>query len=324
MATTLTLAELCGPIESELQDTKGVVTEQWASVLALVDGSSEFRPEVGGKLLRPMLTLLSAGAVGADPHRFVRMAAAMELLHIGALAHDDVVDGAALRRGTSSLNAHWNDRAAILGGDFLVARAIALIAGYHSTDVVGEVARCVEVMAEGELRDLGSGATQCQQERCIRLARSKTAELFATACALPARLAGKAHAEPLRRFGLDLGVGFQLVDDLLDLVQDEETLGKPSCGDLAAGKTTLPILLMRESLSESELARLDGFRGNDLTADDRTWVLARIEETGARRRTEQTAQDYIAQARAHLSSLPPTPYRESMEGIAEFVLMRGC
>ena len=142
----------------------------------LVDGKTQLPPDAGGKLLRPALCLLSAGVAGADDlSAFGPMAAAMEVFHLAALAHDDVLDGAELRRGQSSLNARWNDHAAVLGGDYLVARGMALLSSYGSCDAVANAIECIRRMAEGELSDFGRGPSHFTREGCIELARAKTA-----------------------------------------------------------------------------------------------------------------------------------------------------
>lgn len=324
MATTLTLQELYKPVEQELDAVRNQVDGLWAEMLGLVDGVPAECPASGGKLLRPALCLLSAGAVGVDDRqRFVSMATAMELFHIAALAHDDVVDSAELRRGAQSLNALWDNHAAVLGGDYLVAQGVQLLTQYRSTKVIDDAAECIRHMARGELAVFGRNPAAFTQDRCLELARAKTASLFAVACATPSRLMDESHFDALSQFGLELGVAFQLVDDLLDLVQDEVTLGKPSCGDLAGGKTTLPILFLREELAGVGLARFEAVMNAPPASADRQWVAEALETTGARDRTETVAREHVDRALSVLGTLPATAYREAMAGLSEFVLIRG-
>ncbi len=275
-------------------------------------------------MLRPALCLLSAGAAGArDLDRFVTLGTSMELLHLAALAHDDVLDSSDYRHGASSLNARWDNHAAVLGGDYLVARAVSLLAVYNSVDIVVSAMDSVRLMAEGELANFGLGPDHFSEEACIHWARHKTASLFAAACSTPTYLVGPEHREALYEFGMGLGIAFQLIDDVLDLCQDRDTLGKPSCGDIVEGKKTLPILYMREGLDAAEKTRLDGLRGRPIGDEDREWIVTQMERTGARERTESRAREYIEGARAHLATLPATPYRDAAYGITEFVLVRG-
>jgi octaprenyl-diphosphate synthase len=325
MCTKETLSELYNPIAAPL----GLVSEQvetlWTDALQLVHGPSMPSIPPGGKMLRPALSLLSAGASGsADTHEFVPLAAAIEILHLAALAHDDVVDGAATRRGTRSLNARWNDHAAVLGGDYLVARAVELLASYDSCPVVTSAFDSVRIMSEAELRCFGTGDEEYTQDDCIALARNKTAILFAVACSTPACLIETAPREALHEYGMALGIAFQLVDDLLDLTQSEEALGKPTCADITEGKRTLPILFLREALSESDAARFNGLRGSELDDADRAWVIAILESTEARPRTEVIAREYAAQACAALDGVKASACLTSMMGLTDFVISRGA
>lgn len=319
------LSSLYAPIGRELNRAYDQVNELWQDMLRLGNGNLERSPlPVGGKLLRPALCLLSAGAIGAkNLNSFVPMAIAMEMFHLAALTHDDVVDGAELRRGVTSLNAMWNDHAAVLGGDYLVARGMRLLASYNSCDAIANAIDGMRAMAEWELMDFALGPSHFTYEDCIELARAKTASLFSVACSTPSYVLDRQYRDSLHEFGLGLGSAFQLVDDLLDLTQDEATLGKPVCGDLTKGKKTLPILFMRQALGGEEVARLDNMRGKTLPDADRQWAMEILNSTGARERTESVARRFAQEACEALETLPPTPYKDSMRGLVEFVLTRG-
>lgn len=324
MATTFALDSLYKPIGPQIERVRSAVGELYVDALRLVHGNSVPRPAMGGKMLRPALCLLSAGAAGADDlDRFVPLATAMELLHLAALAHDDVIDGADFRRGVRSLNAQWDNHTAVLGGDYLVARAIAVMAGYGSCEVIVNAIDSVRQMAEGELINFGLGPNHFSEKACLNWARQKTASLFAVTCSTPTLLLDPTYRDALHDFGLGLGVAFQVIDDVLDLCQDRETLGKPACGDLVEGKKTIPILYLRQALNAEGKARLDAMHGRPPTDEDREWVLTQMESTGAREKAEALAREYMEGARAFLATLPPSPYREAMYGLSEFVLVRG-
>lgn len=308
-----------------MERVRSAVGDLYVETLRLVHGASVPRPKIGGKMLRPALCLLSAGAAGAkDLDRFVPMATATELFHLAALAHDDVIDGADFRHGETSLNVQWDNHTAVLGGDYLVARAIAILADtYDSCDVVASAIDSVRQMAEGELIYFGLGPDHFTEKACLAWARQKTASLFAVLCSTPTYLLGPTHRDALYDFGLHLGVAFQLIDDVLDLCQDRETLGKPSCGDLVENKRTVPILYLRQTLDAAGRARLEAMRDSVLSEEEREWVLAMMESTGARAKTEALAREYIESARACLATLPPSIYRDAMYGLSEFVLVRG-
>lgn len=168
----------------------------------------------------------------------------------------------------------------------------------------------------------GRGKENLGPDDCILLAKKKTAALFAVACCTPSLLIDLSYRKPLHDFGMGLGTAFQIVDDLLDLEQDEETLGKPSCGDITEGKTTLPILYIRESLSVEETLRFDSLAGESLNSVDHEWVGLLLERSGARERCDGLAKQYIAEALAALEALPQNDYVESMRGLLDFVVIR--
>jgi octaprenyl-diphosphate synthase len=321
--TTLSLTELYRPVEDPLEQVREQMRQVWTEALRLVRIEAGPLPQLGGKMLRPALCLLSAGALGLrDLEKYVPLAASYEALHIASLAHDDVIDRALLRRGSNSLNALWDNHAAVLGGDSLVARAVELLGVYDSAPLIVHAISCVRLMAEGELLFFGRSAASITEEDCLQLARQKTASLFAEACSAPAHLAGGTPAANLYDFGLHLGVAFQVVDDLLDLTQPEEQLGKPACGDVAEGKVTLPLLYMRKAMQPHDLARLEQLTGNPLSESDRFWVQEQLELTGAREQTQALIHHYSQAALDQLHELPPTSYRDSMEGLVELLATR--
>lgn len=324
MTATLTLEELYQPVAAQLDKVRANVEQLWTEALRLVHGPAMATPRIGGKMMRPALCLMSAGAIGAtDLDRFVSVGTAVELLHLAALAHDDVIDRASVRRGTSSLNARWDNHTAVLGGDYLVARAIAVMGEYDSCAMITNAIDSVRQMAEGELTTFGRDAQPLTEAECIKLARQKTASLFAVTCSTPSILVTGKPVECLNQYGYALGIAFQIIDDLLDVSQKQETLGKQACGDLIEGKCTLPILYMREALEGHGIARLDAMKGQELTDDDKDWVSQALNETGARERTLAQARKYTDEARHALESVPANIYRDAMYGMTEFVLVRG-
>jgi octaprenyl-diphosphate synthase len=323
MATTETLRALYTPIAPQLVEVRALVDSIWRDALKLVRVPAVDIPGAGGKFLRPALCLLSAGTAGAaNLDQYSRLAAAYEGLHLASLAHDDVIDHAMMRRGHNSLNALWNNHAAVLGGDYLVARAVEMIAEYDCCTVVSKAVSSVRHMAECELFFFGRPPGEAVPEECLQLAEGKTASLFAAACSAPATILKSQHESALWQFGNSLGVAFQLVDDLLDLTGTTDNLGKPSCGDIAEGKSTLPILYMLKALPAEDKARLSSLQETDLSEQDRQWVHDAVIQTGAVAKTQAVAKAYADQALAALASIPQNPYHHSMEGLMHFVLDR--
>ncbi len=319
----MTLDELYKPVEESLQQVRQAVADLWEDALKLVYGPDAKPPQMGGKMLRPALCLLSAGALGAkNLMEFVPMATAMELLHIAALAHDDVIDDSDTRRGQRSLNAQWDNHTAVLGGDYLVARSISILGQYDNTRVITNAIDSVREMAEGELTHFGKRLSQPTEESCISLSRQKTASLFAVTCSTPGCLTIGEPSQSLHEYGHGFGIAFQIADDLLDLTQDPETLGKPACGDIIEGKTTLPLLQLRAALDEEGVQRLDTMTGGELSEEDKEWVGTVIESTGVQSRTEAVAQGYADDARRAIQDLPASRYKDTMVGLTEFALAR--
>ncbi len=324
MATATQLTALYDGIEAQLDSVRESVRRQWTDAFSLVYGPGSVPPRLGGKMLRPALCFMSAGAAGAkDLDHYIDMATAMELLHMASLAHDDVVDSANMRHGETSLNVLWDNHTAVLGGDYLVARALSILTVYDSCPVLSSALDSIHEMAEGELINFGRASTDVLNEQdCIRLSEKKTASLFATSCRTPSILLGGEHRDAFHAYGMGMGTAFQLVDDLLDLEQDAETLGKPACGDIVEGKTTLPMIYMREAMTAEEQGHLNSLVGNPLTDEDREWVTAMVHSTGAHERTDTLSREYVHRGVQALDPLPSSSYRDTMLAIAEFTLIR--
>jgi len=323
MSAIPTLEALYRPVDGLLAEVRESMHALWQDVLQLVKVDFEEAPNFGGKLLRPALCLLSAGAGGIDnPRRFAPLAAAYEALHVASLAHDDVIDRALLRRGGVSLNALWNDHAAVLAGDYLVARAIEMMGEYESCTLILDGLAAIRRMAEGELHFFGRDHDAVTEADCILLAQSKTASLFEVACSAPAKLEAHPLAEDLGRYGLQLGVAFQIVDDLLDVTQPSDSLGKPSCGDVGEGKQTIPLIYLREALDAGGRERLTALQSSDICDADRAWIMESMDKTGARERTAARAREFGKAALMELGRLPDNTYRDSLEQLTEFVLVR--
>lgn len=317
------LEEIYAPAAPALALVREEVDRLWRSMLGFVNGPDEVPAHAGGKLLRPALCLMSAGAAGQDDlETCVPMAAAMEMFHLAALAHDDVIDGSTVRRGMSSLNAMWTNHTAVLGGDYLVARGVAMLASYENTGVVTNAVDCIRIMAEGELLDFAAGPDLFSEEGCLRLAQAKTASLFAVSCSTPCMLTGGAYRDALHEYGLQLGMAFQIVDDLLDLVQDEAHLGKPAGNDIQGRKRTLPILYLMEALEGSDRERFAAMQGRPVDSKEREWIAQVVEAEGVRLRVDELAAEYIDDALAALAAVPESSYAAALRELAAFVVSR--
>lgn len=292
----------------------------------------------GGKRLRPAVALMSAQLAersnGARPvdERVISLAASVEMLHTATLVHDDVIDGALLRRGAPTLNAKWNRGATVLAGDYMFARAAHFAAETGSPRVIRIFSDTLEVIVNGELRQLWSRRQFAQgREEYYHRIEAKTASLFCAAAESAGVLAGMTEDEVqrLRSYGHNLGVAFQIVDDILDFTGDQSRLGKPAGGDLRQGTLTLPFFHYLQTISQPELLleRLE----NEYEESDRypeAWrssvaeVVNKVRASSAIEASRQEASVYLAQAEDSLSSFPASRYRTSLLDLCDFVLQR--
>ncbi|MDB5497328.1 MAG: polyprenyl synthetase family protein [Phenylobacterium sp.] len=278
------------------------------------------------KRLRPLLTIAAARLAGAQDDACLKLAAAVEFIHTATLLHDDVVDSSQLRRGRVAAHLIWGAPSSVLVGDFLFARAFELMVGAGSMPALEILARASRVIAEGEVLQLTRAHDlHLSQEVYLDIIKAKTAELFAAAAESGAVSAGAPpeRRRALRKYGQDLGLAFQLVDDALDYSGDSETLGKNPGDDFREGKATLPLLLTmaRTGASEREFWIRTVDRREQTAADfDRACELMR--ETGALQSTLDLAAAYAASAKAALEGFGANPWRPALEDLADFAVAR--
>ncbi len=279
-----------------------------------------------GKRLRPLLTVAAARMAGARDDACQKLAAAVEFIHTATLLHDDVVDSSELRRGRVAAHLIWGAPSSVLVGDFLFARAFELMVGAGSMAALDILARASRVIAEGEVLQLTRAHDlDLSQEVYLEIIQAKTAELFAAAAESGAVSAGAPpeRCRALRKYGLELGLAFQLVDDALDYSSDSATLGKNPGDDFREGKATLPLLLAmaRTGSSEREFWVRTVDRREQVDGDfDRARELLR--QTGALQATLELAADYAESAKAALADFPANGWRPALEELADFAVTR--
>jgi octaprenyl-diphosphate synthase len=279
-----------------------------------------------GKRLRPLLTIAAARMAGARDDACLKLAAAVEFIHTATLLHDDVVDSSELRRGRVAAHLIWGAPSSVLVGDFLFARAFELMVGAGSMPALEILARASRVIAEGEVLQLTRAHDlDLTQEVYLEIIRAKTAELFAAAAESGAVSAGASpeRCRALRRYGQDVGLAFQLVDDALDYDGDSGVLGKNTGDDFREGKATLPLLLAMARTGRAErdfwirtVDRREQHEGDF----ERACELMR--QTGAIQATLDLASGYAASAKAALSDFPPLGWRPALEDLADFAVTR--
>ncbi len=277
----------------------------------------------GGKRLRPLLVILCGGC-GPDRGTVLDVAVAAELIHTASLIHDDILDGADIRRGVPTINAVWGNHAAVLAGDFLFATAFGLLAGEQTRGAMAMMTEAVRAMCEGEMEETESlFQASLTEEEYLAHIEKKTASLLAACCGAGA-LAGGASPETaaaLAAFGRNLGLAYQIVDDLLDLSSDEGTLGKPANSDLGRGILTLPVIyLLQEGSHQAAVEEI--IAGRACGPGDFARIKKAAEETAALTYTYQKALHFAEQARDCLASIPSLPSREMLLALADRVISR--
>jgi len=287
----------------------------------------------GGKRLRPALALLAGSFYPTDLDKLVPLAASVEMLHTATLVHDDLIDGALMRRGKETLNARWNMGATVLTGDYLFARSAALAAETDNVRVMAIFSNTLMTICRGELSqifdrhdipEMDSEQDWGQAlERYDRRIHAKTASLFSAATEAAAVLGGAPEPEvvALRDYGEYLGTGFQIIDDVLDFQGNQDILGKPVGSDLSEGIVTLPVLYyLREHPSDERVATIirNGSHDKDLVTE----VVTDIRQSGAVAQAMDRAREYIARSQAALSVLPDKEPRATMHSLADYTISR--
>ena len=321
------LAALSGLLDGDLAAVNRLIVERMQSPVALIPQLAGHIVAGGGKRLRPMLTLGSARLCGYRGSRHLALAAAVEFIHTATLLHDDVVDDSGLRRGRDTANAVWGNKPAVLVGDFLFSRAFELMVEDGSLRVLEILSRASAIIAEGEVMQLVTANDIATTEAAyLAVIEAKTAELFAAASRLGAVVAGRppAEEEALDRFGRNLGIAFQLADDVLDFAARESDLGKSVGDDFRDGKITLPVLLALARGDDEERAFWQRtLEELDQRPGDLERAIALIERHGAGTETLRRARLYAAAAIEALSAFPDGAERQALVEAAIFATERG-
>jgi geranylgeranyl pyrophosphate synthase len=315
--------DILAPVQADLRAVEAKLREPAAEQHEALGYALEHLLASGGKRLRPAVTMFSAQIFDAPGQRAVVLAAAIEMLHTATLVHDDLVDGSLMRRGHPTLNAQWSPAATVLSGDFLFARAAELASMAESVPVMSAFARTLMIIVNGELVQMFDGRGTATREGYFKRIYGKTASLFAVAAEAPALLAGAdpAQVDAMRIFGREVGMAFQIVDDILDFTSDEAHLGKPVGSDLRQGLFTLPLLCYMDLNPEDSdvIALLNGQAGN-LTLVDR--VVQAVRTSGAAEMALEEARAYVARAQSALAAVPDHPARRSLSELADYFVNR--
>ena len=325
------LGALLALVADDMAACNRAIVARMTSQVALIPQLAAHIVAAGGKRLRPLLTLAAARMCGypAAPDsgaRHVHLAACVEFIHTATLLHDDVVDESLLRRGLASANAVFGNKASVLVGDFLFARAFELMVQDGSLQVLAILSRASATIAEGEVLQLATQNDLSTTVACyLDVIRGKTASLFAAACQIGAVVADRpaAEAAALASYGANLGMAFQLVDDALDYAADQAVLGKTVGDDFREGKITLPVLAAHAAgdAEERDFWRRT-IEASEQTEDDLAHAMRLIDRRDAIRITLDRAAGFAAAARADLAAFADTPYRGALMAVADYTVCR--
>ena len=320
------LDALMALVAADMNGVNAVILERMQSKVALIPELAGHLIAGGGKRMRPMLTLACASLLGYPGTRHHKLAAAVEFIHTATLLHDDVVDGSGMRRGKRTANLLWGNPASVLVGDFLFSRAFELMVEDGSLKVLRILSHASAVIAEGEVEQLtAQRQVDTNEEQYLTIISAKTAALFAAACRV-APVVAEADEDSelaLECYGRNLGIAFQLTDDVIDYASDAEIMGKGVGDDFRDGKMTLPVILAYARGSEADRAFWRAAMSGERVADsDLAHAIQLLRSTEALSDTVERARQYGRRAVDALAKFPASKAKSALVEAAEFAVSR--
>jgi geranylgeranyl pyrophosphate synthase len=269
------------------------------------------------------MTILIGKMLRAPYPLLISLATAIEMLHTATLVHDDLIDGALLRRGSPTLNSRWTPGATVLTGDFVFARAAKLAAETEVVPVIKLFAHTLTVIVNGEIEQLLGSRCTADRANYLRRIYAKTASVFETSATSAALIARESEetVEAMRRYGYEIGMAFQIIDDILDFTGDQSTVGKPVASDLRQGIITLPSLYYVENHPNDPLAQMLR-EGNCMNEAQLNQMIDAIRASDSIRRSHQEAVEFVERGLESLCTLPASPERFALEELANYIVER--
>ncbi len=322
----LTRQEIFALIADDLARVEQEIRTDSISSVDAITAIGQYLHDGGGKRLRPALLLLSAGACGYQGDMAVRLGAVVELIHTATLVHDDVIDAADTRRGRASTNSRWGNHVSVLAGDWLYMQAFSLSLRERNFHVLDLLTSLTQMMVEGELLQLDHlGKIDLAEEDYFDLVNRKTAGLFAVCARLGAVVAGMSDQTEaaMGEYGWNLGMAFQLIDDILDFTSSAKKLGKPVGSDLREGKVTLPVILTLEQCSPPERAVIETvLREREYRSVSLDAVLKLLDRYQGIELARLRAAEFSEKAREWITDLPESPCKAALASVTELVVDR--
>jgi octaprenyl-diphosphate synthase len=326
LGQALTAREIFDLIQDDLEQVEKRITVESVASVDAVTAIGQYLQSSGGKRLRPSLVLLAAKLAGHAGSTAIQMGAVVEMIHAATLVHDDVIDAAETRRGRPSTNVKWGNHTCVLAGDWLYMQAFQVALRERNFQILDLLIGLTQMMVEGELLQLERiGRIDVSEADCMELVDRKTACLFSV-CAKLGGLAGGGDAqvqERLAEYAWNLGMAFQLVDDVLDFTAREKTLGKPVGGDLREGKVTLPLVYALERATPEERLLVEAIL-RDRNYDEVPFarILSLLEKYRGIERVRERAQAFTDKARQLIGEFPESPYQRALLAVTELVTER--
>ncbi|MEI8282224.1 MAG: polyprenyl synthetase family protein [Armatimonadota bacterium] len=320
-------AQLLRKVSEEVAEIEQIIRESTNSRVDLIRQVSKQILDAGGKRIRPAFVILSGKVVNpdADMDRLRKLGACMEIIHMATLVHDDVIDSAGTRRGKPTAAAAFGNTTAIMSGDVFLAKAMALLAADGDVEVFRTVADAVCEIAEGEVIELEArGDFDLDEDQHLEILQMKTASFIRCCCELGAIVAGatKAQRESLALFGQHTGMAFQIADDLLDYRGDKAKTGKPIATDFRDGQATLPLIYLRDNLSEAESHIARRRFGGSVNEDEIRMICDWMDTRGAFAKAEALGSGHISTAHDRLDELDESLARDMLHAVADYVIAR--
>ena len=318
--------KILSAVATDLDDIEKALSDNLNPYLDLVSEVAGHLLFSGGKRLRPLLMVLSARICGYTGDYEKTFSTALEYLHTATLLHDDLVDEASMRRGKEVAHATWGNSITVLVGDYLLARALSISAGTGRLKVVQVLAELTENMSQGEVHQLmRKGDVKLTEDEYMEVIRRKTAMLFEAACQVSAIISDAAEEKEkaLAEYGYNLGIAFQMADDLFDYTLQTADFGKVVGADLREGKLTLPVIYaLKQARPDDRDLMINIIRNNDFATEDFQTLIGFLEKYGGIEYTQKRATAYIETAKAALSIFNPSPTKQTMLDIADYALAR--
>jgi len=318
--------QVFGLVKNELREVEKELVRQGESSVGTITDIGKYLQESGGKRIRPSMLLLCTRLCGEVNDAAIKLAAVVEFIHAATLVHDDIIDGAETRRGRSSVNSRWGNQVTVLAGDWFYMQSFNVALQQRNFNILDILIDLTQRMVEGELIQLTfNGNRRITEADVLDIAKRKTAYLFA-GCARIGAILGKVderREEALGRYGLNVGLAFQIVDDMLDFSSSEKILGKPVGSDLREGKITLPLIYVLDVCTSDEARKIETvLQEKDFKSVTRSEIISLVQKYHTLEKTRSLAESFAREAQEALHLFAPSVYWDALYSIPRIILER--